>query len=275
MSVNSKSYKGLKIAKNRSHTVNDPLTAEEALQININGKAFTVTMRSPGYELDLARGLLYTEGIYTHKSPLKMKASEINDEGIITSVGIWISPENIGEQYFENRSLLSVSSCGICGKKELKDIELSGAVLKTDYQFDSDIIPALFEKMRKAQDIFEQTGGCHAAAAFDFNGDLMSLREDIGRHNAVDKVIGNLLNNSTLKLAKILLVSGRISYEIVSKCFKAKIPVLAAVSAPSTLAVECAKSMGITLLGFCRGEHFTCYANEHRILYGEKISISS
>ena len=124
----------------------------------------------------------------------------------------------------------------------------------------------MFDAMKAAQHTFHKSGGSHAAAAFTNNGELLSIREDIGRHNAVDKVIGHLINNNSLKGAKCLTVSGRISYEIISKAFAAKIPILAAVSAPSTLAVDFAKELGITLLGFCRENKATCYSHPNRIL---------
>ncbi|HRP61390.1 MAG TPA: formate dehydrogenase accessory sulfurtransferase FdhD, partial [Vicingus sp.] len=163
------------------------------------------------------------------------------------------------------RNIVSVSSCGICGKSELEkptDTKLTNQQnLFTPQQLFN-----MFEKMNSAQDSFIQSGGSHACAVFDKEGKMLSIKEDVGRHNAVDKVIGNLINQNNLSNAKCLLVSGRISYEIVNKCFAAKIPILAAVSAPSSLAVDMAQEMGLTLIGFSRNNRFTVYAHPNRIV---------
>ena len=161
--------------------------------------------------------------------------------------------------------MLSVSSCGICGKTELEELNPENKLQK-GFTLNIQDLLLMFNEMREQQVTFHQSGGSHAAAAFSKDNDLISLREDIGRHNAVDKVVGQLLNQNQLKEAKCLIVSGRISYEIVAKSFAANIPVLAAVSAPSSLAVDFAKELGITLLGFSRGNKTTCYANPERLI---------
>jgi FdhD protein len=213
--------------------------------------------------------LFYTEEIYQGASALALKVTETNSDGIATAVNAWLNPKDMGEGYDRSRSLISVSSCGICGKKELADLIVKGEILETDEKLEAQLVAEMFTQMRKSQVTFDRTGGSHAAACFDLSGALLDLREDIGRHNAVDKVIGALLEKGMLAAAKCLLVSGRISFEIVSKVYKAGIPFLAAVSAPSSLAVECARAMGMTLLGYCRGDQFTCYAYEERILTGQ------
>lgn len=260
------SYEGKKFEGNEMSKTLDDLTVEEALQININGKPFTVTMRTPGDDLSLVRGLLHSEGVIRdlHYSPDIILKKE-NEDGIMTVVELTIPEDKLGEGYTNSRSLLSVSSCGICGKTELEDLSFMGKMLDEKDIVNVNVIHEMFDKMNQVQNAFHKSGGSHAAAAFDVNGNLLSSMEDIGRHNAVDKVIGDLIRNENIKDASVITVSGRISYEIIVKTFKAKIPVLCAVSAPSTLAVDYAKELGITLLAFCRGERATCYSNPHRI----------
>lgn len=259
-------YEGKKFEGKTTSKTMDHLTVEEALQININNKPFTVTMRTPGDDLSLVRGLLHSEGVINDIdfSPDIILRKE-NEEGIMTIVDLSIPEEKLGQGYTNSRSLLSVSSCGICGKTELEDIAFMGKVLDEKDVVNIETIQSMFENMNQLQRSFHKSGGSHAAAAFTSSGELLSLMEDIGRHNAVDKVVGELINNETLKEASVITVSGRISYEIIVKTFKAKIPILCAVSAPSTLAVDYAKELGITLLAFCRGERATCYSNPHRI----------
>jgi FdhD protein len=258
-------YKGVRYRGNRSNPVNDELTVEEAIQIRINGHPYTVTMRTPGDLQELVRGLLFTEDIYTGKTSLEMKVEKVNDHGVVLSVDVTIPEKQLGPGYLNERNILSVSSCGICGKRELDDLTVRGEKINSDLRMDASLIESMFKTMNQHQATFNRSGGSHAAAAFDKNENLLAVKEDIGRHNAVDKVIGGLLEANQLEEAAVLLVSGRISYEIVTKCFVAGIPFLASVSAPSSLAVEYAESLGITLLAFCRGENCTVYANAERV----------
>ena len=244
-------YEGEKFEKGATTEVNDYLTIEEILQININQNPFTVIMRSPGYEEDMVRGLLYNEDIYTGNSTLQLDNYQKNKLGYITELNVVLSENELGNGYLSSRSLLSVSSCGICGKRELGDLSVNGEKL-TGFNFKPELIDVLIAKMRNQQLGFSQSGGSHAAASFDENGNLLIIREDIGRHNAVDKVVGGLINQNLLKRTKFLAVSGRVSYEIITKTFRAKIPVLLAVSAPSSLSVDFAKELGIRLFAFCR-----------------------
>ncbi|MFT5861144.1 MAG: FdhD protein [Flavobacteriaceae bacterium] len=259
-------YEGEKYQINSTLKIVDSLTVEEALQININDEPFTVTMRTPGDDMSLVRGLLHSEGIIkkTTYSPDVILRKE-NSDGIITKVDLTIPKEHLGKGYANSRTLLSVSSCGICGKKELEDLAFLGKVIERESLLDVAEIHSMFNKMSIVQEAFKQSGGSHAAAAFDEEGTLLTSMEDIGRHNAVDKVVGDLILTERLSSAVAITVSGRISYEIIVKCFKAKIPILCAVSAPSTLAVDYAKELGITLLAFCREGRATCYANPWRI----------
>ena len=259
-----KVFEGKKSDKGQVSSVQDHIVVEEALQINLNGKPFTVTMRTPGSDRYLIRGLLFTEGIYTADEELKMKVSEYTADGYPAIVDVWIPAEHIGGAYYQSRSMLSVSSCGICGKRELSDLRQGGESLKSQHNVNEEALRQMFEKMKSAQVTFQCTGGSHAAAVFTDSGDMLALEEDIGRHNAVDKVIGHLLKEGEMERGKIILVSGRVSYEIVSKTYKAGLPILAAVSSPSSLSIESAKAMGITLLAFCRGKVITCYSHSER-----------
>tara|TARA_B110000285_G_scaffold139892_1_gene156538 strand:- start:1644 stop:2453 length:810 start_codon:yes stop_codon:yes gene_type:complete len=261
-----RNYDGIKIYSDSIKRMSDGLTVEEALQISINKKPFTVTMRTPGKDLSLIRGLLHTEGIIKDHTFLpEISFTEPESEGIVRIADLNIPEAELGDGYSNSRSLLSVSSCGICGRTELNDTTCSGHQLPIDFEMSSNQINEMFLEMKRHQKAFEKSGGTHAAAAFNINSEMLSICEDIGRHNAVDKVIGELLLDSNWKKAKCLTVSGRISYEIIVKCFKCKIPILAAVSAPSSLAVDFAKELGITLLAFCREERMTCYSHPQRI----------
>jgi len=261
----TRKYEGKKFDALDMKNVLDALTVEEALQININNEPFTVSMRTPGDDLSMVRGLLHAEGVITDTafSP-EISIKKENDNGIVTVVNVSIPQDKLGYGYSNSRSLLSVSSCGVCGKTELEDLHFLGKTIDDKEKIDITIIYKLFEQMNTYQKSFKKSGGSHAAAIFNIEAGLLCSMEDIGRHNAVDKVVGKLINDEQLKDAKILIVSGRISYEIVIKCFKAQIPFLAAVSAPSSLAVDYAKELGITLFAFCRDQRSTCYANPQR-----------
>jgi len=262
----TRNYQARKFESNSVKKAIDSLTVEEALQININNKPFTVSMRTPGEDICLVRGMLHSEGILKNRrfNPDMILKKE-NEDGIVTVVDLAIPTEALGEGYSNSRSLLSVSSCGICGRTELSDLSFLGKTIDDEINLDLALLNELFEKMNDQQHSFHQSGGTHAAAAFTIQGDMLTVMEDIGRHNAVDKVIGKLILSEKLNQASVLTVSGRVSYEIVIKCFKAGIPILAAVSAPSSLAVDYAKELGISLFAFCRDNRVTCYSNPHRI----------
>ena len=253
-------YQGIKITKNSHQVFEDELVVEAPLQININNEPYTVVMRTPDNDVELVRGLLYAEDIY--KSFNHFNFSIIDTQNTIpTIVNVTIPDNNLGKGYVNKRTLLSVSSCGICGKKELKDVEISGKKFEKSQAISLEKIQEMYSKMSSFQKIFKKTGGSHAAAIFDQKNQLLSIKEDIGRHNAVDKVIGDLLQKNNLQKAHFLLVSGRVSYEIVTKAFIAKIPIIVAVSACSSLAVDFAKEFGICLIGFTREDKMTVYSN--------------
>ena len=261
----TRNYEGKKFEVSDSNKILDALTIEEALQININDSPFTVSMRTPGEDANLVRGLLHAEGVINDINFLPdIVLKKENEDGIVTVVNVAIPKDKLGEGYSNSRSLLSVSSCGICGKTELGDLAFIGKTIDDKEKIDINLIHHMFDKMKTKQHDFKQSGGTHAAAAFSIDGELLCSMEDIGRHNAVDKVVGKLIHSEKLKQAKIVTVSGRISYEIVIKCFKAQIPFLAAVSAPSSLAVDYAKELGISLFAFCRDQRATCYSHPER-----------
>lgn len=264
MAASHLTYQGYKFSKASVTKVADALVVEQALQIDINGESFTVVMQTPGAENELVRGLLYGEDIFSKNTQANFEYFK-SKQGYIERINVVCDKNELGKGYLNKRSLLSVSSCGICGKQELTDLLPHEKAVKFHDRISYHTLKNLQKIMFETQVIYHETGGTHGAAAFDMNGNCLSAFEDIGRHNALDKVVGRLLTDQTLDQAKILSFSGRVSYEIVSKCFRAKIPVIIAVSAPSSLAVDFAKEYGMTLIAFSRGENMTCYANPERL----------
>ena len=258
--MQTNAYQGLHINKTIQSITSDEIVVEAPLQININNESYTVIMRTPGNDKDLVLGLLYAEDIY--KKPIPIPFEIIEEKFNISSViNVTIESDSLGKGYLNKRTLLSVSSCGICGKKELDDIKVNGQKIEKKVHFSSENLLNMFTLLQEHQETFKKTGGSHAAGIFNSQFKLLTIREDIGRHNAVDKCIGSLLQINTLKNASYLLVSGRVSYEIVSKAFLAKIPVILAVSACSSMAIDFAKEFGICLIGFTRQNKMTVYAN--------------
>lgn len=244
----------------------ETLTWEEALQIKINGRPYTVTMRSPGHDTVLAAGLLLSEGIITSADDIvDMKEVPTRQGDFNLSVDVELKPEVVLNKNIFTRSIASSASCGVCGKEDICDLVVPVTVNSSSRKLHGENIPEMLDRMRRHQDTFERSGGSHAASIFTVDGELLAVHEDIGRHNAVDKVIGELLLKNQLPQADVLLISGRVSYEIVAKCTKAQIPFLLAVSAPSSLAVEFCNNSGITLIGFCRDRRFTVYTHPEKI----------
>ncbi len=261
--VNAKRYQDGKIS-----LVSDLLTSEEMLSISINGNPYTITMRTPGFEEEHVRGILLTEDVYSNqKVNPKFEIIEKNGEGYITKINVDIAPSELAKGIEQKRNLLSVSSCGMCGKFEM-DLTLHGR-LQHHHYLQSSLVEKMFIEMSMHQEAFSKSGGCHASALFTIDGRFLDCKEDIGRHNAVDKVIGSLLMKGNLSNAQVILVSGRVSYEIISKTHKAGIPFLCSVSAPSSMAVEYCQQCGITLLAFCRGNKFTIYSNDEFVIFDE------
>ncbi|MGB2273912.1 MAG: formate dehydrogenase accessory sulfurtransferase FdhD [Flavicella sp.] len=261
-------YNSLKIKDAFSFEIEDTLVVEAPIEIVINSDPFAMVMRTPGNDAKLVRGLLYAEDVYKGTEDLKIVSYETKKNGFST-IKIEIPKDTLGAGYLNKRSLLSISACGICGKKELKTPTNTPRTKKLPF-FEIDKLAKLFQIMKASQYNFELTGGSHAAAIFDNSHRLLNCYEDIGRHNAVDKCIGDLLEKQQLRKGEILLVSGRVSYEIISKAFLAKIQVLVAVSACSSLAVDYAKEFGICLIGFSRNQKATIYANPNLVKFSKE-----
>ena len=258
----------LKYSAGEPAQVTDRLTVEAALQVRINGEAYTTTMRTPGDDHVLVKGLLFTEGIIVAPdAPIQIEQIMDPETGLIGCLELTVDETWLAKPFEGRRSIMSTSSCGFCGTREASDLLMEGEPLKirAEEQLDINLVPTLFERMRERQRTFDQSGGSHASAAFTIDGELLALFEDVGRHNAVDKVIGQLLENGALGRARCLIVSGRLSYEIVFKAFRAGLAFNMAVSAPSSLAVEMAQSFGMTVIGFCRGSRATVYSNPANI----------
>ncbi len=265
----------LKFEDGRENSGADAVALEKPLQILVNRVPYAVTMRTPENDHDLVRGLLFTEGIVDRpETPLRFTEVPDPEEEYVLGINVCVPAEfQTRVVAADRRSILSTSSCGICGTRELKDVFLpeSGERLVPSAPLDSRKIPAMMDVMAAQQKTFRASGGVHAAAAFTIQGDLLVVREDIGRHNAVDKVIGALLADKRLDQAECLAVSGRVSFEIVSKAFRARTPFLLAVSAPSSLAVDMADKWGMTVLGFCRENRATAYSHPEHVR-GQEMS---
>jgi FdhD protein len=250
------------------HVVDDYVVGEEPLEIRIGDVPLSVTMRTPGQDLELAAGFVFTEGIIRGRDQLASvnhapdeKQNGANRVRIDLAAGVELDPE------LTRRNFFAASSCGICGKASIDAVRVRGiAPANPDFQLAPDVLWNMPEKLRSAQAIFGRTGGLHAAGLFNGAGELLVLREDVGRHNAVDKVVGWALLEGRVPLREhVLLVSGRGGFEIVQKAAVAGVPVVASVSAPSDLAVNLARELGLTLVGFLRGHRFVIYSGETRL----------
>jgi FdhD protein len=250
----------------RVRLLQDSLAAEEPLEIRVGGVPFTVTMRTPGHDIELAAGFLLTEGIIQSSDQIAGLRSVTPENGLKSNVVEVELRDTEFDSIGLQRNFFAASSCGICGKASINAIRVRGLKqLETDFRFDPEILCRLPETLRSEQAVFSRTGGLHAAALFDASGQLLALREDIGRHNAVDKIVGWALLQNKLPLSQhVMLVSGRGGFEIVQKALAAGIPILASVSAPSSLAVKLARELGLTLIGFLRGRRFVIYSREFR-----------
>ena len=278
-----KTFSIRRIARNQSkESERDALAVEEPLEIrlgfNENGvfrhRAISVTMRTPGNDFELAAGFLFTEGIVSDKNQISSikycgkPGQTQNTVRLDLKRQVEINLKKI------ERNFYTTSSCGVCGKSSIEALE-TGAKRIARRNFPAVSVETIHQlpyKLRAAQKVFDHTGGLHAAALFDASGNLVESREDVGRHNAVDKLIGAKFLSGEIPLAdKILFLSGRVSFELVQKAVMAQIPVIAAVGAPSSLAVEAAEKFGVTLLGFVRENRFNIYAGFERIAFESKI----
>lgn len=264
------------VAQTLTSNETDVLAVEEPLEIRLgfekNGKfthqAISITMRTPDNDFELAAGFLFTEGILNNSNQiLDIKyCGKMGQTGFENTVRVDLE-KNVDIDFKRlQRHFYTSSSCGVCGKTSIEALQTGVKPIKSNIKINSDLIHQLPNKLRESQNIFDQTGGLHASALFDVSGNLDLIREDVGRHNALDKVIGAKFLQNKLPLEdKILLVSGRASFELVQKALMAGIPILAAVGSPSSLAVELSKEFGMTLIGFVRDNRFNIYSESKRV----------
>jgi FdhD protein len=263
------------LSADKTTTRPETLVVEEPLEIRVNGAAVTVTMRTPGADIELAQGFLLTEGLIASRGDIRSirycgGREDLDDSGAnsYNVLEVTLAPNVVLPDLDVTRNFYTTSSCGVCGKASLDAVRLisrftPGADSAT---VAAATLKAMPRQLRAAQEVFQSTGGLHAAALFAADGAMLAVREDIGRHNAVDKVIGWALEHERVPLeASVLLVSGRASFELTQKAVLAGIPVLAAVSAPSSLAVSLAEESGITLVAFLRGDSMNVYTRADRI----------
>src|SRR6516225_2276029 len=252
----------------------DHVTVEEPFEVRVNNRSLAVIMRTPGHDSELAMGFLFTERVIQQAEEVRTIEEAMDDDGLPLAnvVNVDLHPKKqqgsfTQVDHFERRFAVS-ASCGLCGKNSIDDLMLTVAPLKVEHlRITISCIYELTRQLRFGQDVFTHTGGLHAAGLFTSTGELCLLREDVGRHNAVDKIIGYGLLHNTLPYSRhILVVSGRTSYEIIQKALLARIPCIAAISAPSSLAIELAQQAGITLIGFLRDHAMNVYTHPERIV---------
>ncbi|MFE2603312.1 formate dehydrogenase accessory sulfurtransferase FdhD [Streptomyces mirabilis] len=254
----------------------DTLVAEEPLEIRLNGKPLAITMRTPGDDFALAAGFLVSEGVFGRADEVQnivyCAGATVDGSNTYNVVDVRTAPGVVLPDITLERNVYTTSSCGLCGKASLDAVRTTARWAIDDggdappVRLEPALLAGLPDRLREAQRVFDRTGGLHAAALFTEDGQMLDVREDVGRHNAVDKLVGRALQRGDLPLSRtILLVSGRASFELAQKAVMAGIPVLAAVSAPSSLAVDLAAETGLTLVGFLRGPSMNVYAGEHRI----------
>jgi FdhD protein len=247
--------------------VEDYLAAEEPLEMRAGRVSLGITLRTPGNDEELVAGFLFSEGVISHREDLIGLRLPIENSPERNLIRVRLGPNVRLAERSTARKFSAGSACGVCGKASISQLRRRGLRHpEAALQFNPEVLCQLPQKLREAQDVFEFTGGLHAAALFSATGELLALREDVGRHNAVDKVIGWAFLAGRLPLSgHVLLASGRGGFEIVQKTIAAGIPLLASVSAPSSLAVQLARELGLTLVGFLRGMRFVIYSGEERI----------
>ncbi len=258
--------KVIRVARHLRKEALDAIAREEPLEIRVDTAPISITMRTPGCDEELGLGFLVAEGILRkQKQVVKVEPSRRNRDGNVLE--IFLAPEVKIDLATLTRHVFASSSCGLCGKATIASVRRHFAPLRDDTRVELSVIASLSEKLRTAQTTFARTGGLHAAGLFDSAGKLQCLREDVGRHNAVDKILGWALQRNLIPLrGQILLVSGRASFEIMQKALAGGISIVAAVSAPSSLAIEFARRSGQTLIGFLREQRLNIYSGSRRVL---------
>lgn len=251
----------------------DTLAVEEPLEIRVGGTPLAITMRTPGHDFELAAGFLVSEGVISRGDQFAAArycaGATVDGENTYNVLDVTLGEGVAPPDPSLERNFYTTSSCGLCGKASIDAVRTLSAyaVAEDPLRLNAELLATFPDRLRASQDIFEKTGGLHAAALFDgTTGEMLVLREDVGRHNAVDKVVGWALTENLLPLrGMVLMVSGRASFELTQKASMAGIPLLAAVSAPSSLAVELATELGMTVVGFLRGPSMVVYSGEHRL----------
>jgi len=266
MTESTRSVDLVRLADGRFEHAADRVAVEAALEVRLNGHPFAVIMRTPGADADLVAGLLLSEGEIRSADDLH-RLDRPDTDGVLNVVLSRSRAEILPDLLEGRRNVAQNSSCGMCGRRTLESLEIDRPPLVEEWHLDPTVLAGLPAALRRAQHAFDETGGLHAAGLFDLDGRLQSSAEDVGRHNAVDKLLGRALMAGQLPLSRsALVVSGRSSFEIVQKAFIGAIPLVAAVSAPSSLAVDLAHRTGITLLGFVRDDRFNIYTHPSRAL---------
>jgi FdhD protein len=247
----------------------DETAREEPLEIRVEGRSVAVVMRTPGHDVELAAGFLVTEGVIQKpRDVLEITQCPATTESKGNIVDVLLGGAVVNWDSL-TRHVFSASSCGLCGKTSIDSVFQKFPAVASAWKVPVEILWSLPDQLRQAQEAFAKTGGLHASAIFDLEGNLVVLREDVGRHNALDKVLGHCLLNGMLPLDRhILLVSGRVSFEIIQKALAGGIAMVAAISAPSSLAVEFAEEANQTLVGFLRNERLNMYCHPQRLILG-------
>lgn len=249
----------------------DLVAVEEPMEVRVNGASFAVIMRTPGADRDLAAGFLLAEDVIRTADEIGAIAycDDVTDQGRNNTINVTVTGgavERLGVRLGERRQVMMTASCGLCGRLTIESLKARVSTVRGDWTVAGDVIASLPARLRASQAVFDSTGGLHAAGLFDRAGALQLSAEDVGRHNAVDKITGRTLLEGRHPLdTSILLVSGRVSFELVQKALLAGVPLVAAVSAPSSLAIDLAAQSNITLCGFVRGPRFNIYSGADRI----------
>jgi FdhD protein len=258
----------IKIDEKQPQGIDDDVVIEEPLEVRVNGDSLSVTMRTPGNDFDLAVGLLWTEGVIRSREEIGTIAYCPDEEQPELKNIVNVTLVDAERRIESSRRMWSNSSCGLCGKATLDAIRQTCRPIASRIVVSSELLFSLPGRLREAQANFERTGGIHAVGLFDLQGSLLVLREDIGRHNAVDKVLGAALLGGLSLADTVLMVSGRLGFEIAQKALVAGVPVVASISAASSLAIELATDFGMTTIGFLRGRSMNVYSHAHRINAG-------
>jgi FdhD protein len=250
----------------------DSVAVEEPMEVRVNGASFAVIMRTPGADRDLAAGFLLAEDVIRSADEIGTieYCDDVTDEGRDNTLNVTVTGgavERLSARLGERRQVMMTASCGLCGRRTIESLQARVTAVRGEWTVSGDVVASLPDRLRPSQAVFAATGGLHAAGLFDRAGALQQSAEDVGRHNAVDKIVGRTLLEGRHPLDEsILLVSGRTSFELVQKALLAGIPLIAAVSAPSSLAIDLAIQSSMTLCGFLRPPRFNIYSHPHRIV---------